>query len=65
MSKYVFVVTNVEIGWDNVCGVYETSESAYRSCFHDNPDNLTLEEMTDQVEDGNTPYVVRGKRLEV
>lgn len=65
MTNYVFVVTNLEMGWDNVCGVYQTSESAYRYCFHDNPDNLTLEEMTELVENGDTSYVVHAQRLEV
>lgn len=64
MSDYVFVVTHLEMGWDNVCGVYKTSESAYRHCFHDNPENLTLEEMTAMVEDGDTSYVVSAKKLE-
>lgn len=52
------------MGWDCVCGVYKTSEAAYRSCFHDNDFNLTLEEMTEQVENGDTVYVVHTKRLE-
>lgn len=64
MTKYVHVVTNLEMGWDNVCGVYESEESAYRSCFHDNPDNLSLDEMQALVEDGDTQYVVHTKRLE-
>lgn len=63
MTDYVYVVTHLEMGWDNVCGVYKTSEGAYRSCFHDNPDGFTLEEMTRQIEDGETEYVVHHKRL--
>ena len=62
MTDYVYVVTNVEMGWDCVCGVYKTSESAYRSCFNDE-DGLTLEEMTAKVEDGDTSYVVSAKLL--
>lgn len=65
MTKYVYVVTSTEMGWDCVCGVYETSESAVRHCFHDNPDNLTLEEMSEWVDNGDTPYVIHHTRLEV
>lgn len=62
MTEYVYVVTSLEMGWDCVCGVYKTSESAYRSCFeHDS--GLTLEEMTAQVEDGDTSYVIFTKLL--
>jgi hypothetical protein len=65
MREYVYVVTSVEMGWDCVCGVYKTPESAYRSCFHDNEEGLTLEEMEARVEDGDTSYVVHAKRLQV
>lgn len=61
MTEYVYVVTGVELGWDCVCGVYKTSESAYRRCF--DGDDLTLEEMIAQVENGDTSYVVSAKPL--
>lgn len=64
MTEYVHVVTHLEMGWDNVCGVYKTSEAAYRSCFRYNEDKLTLEEMIRQVEDAETSYIVHTKRLE-
>jgi hypothetical protein len=61
--KYVYVVTSVEMGWDCVCGVYENLDDAYQSCFHDNPLNLSLEQMEEMVEDGDTNYVVHTKKL--
>lgn len=64
MTEYVYVITHLEMGWDNVCGVYRDYEKAVRSCFHDNPDNLSLDEMTEQVEDGELQYVIHTKRLE-
>lgn len=64
MSEYVYVVTSTEMGWDCVCGVYESQESAYRRCFHSNEDGLSLEEMMEQVDDGDTPYVITAQRLQ-
>lgn len=32
MSQYVYVVTDVELGWDCVCGVYLTEEEAIAEC---------------------------------
>lgn len=58
----VYVVTNVEMGWDCVCGVYEKLDDAYRSCFSYNPLNLTLDQMEAMVEDGDTSYVVHAKK---
>jgi hypothetical protein len=63
MNEYVYVVTNVEMGWDCVCGVYQSEESAYRHCFHDNDDGLTLEEIIEKVDDGDTSYVISAQRL--
>jgi hypothetical protein len=57
----VYVVTSTEMGWDCVCGVFLSEESAVRSCFHDNPDNLTLEDMAYMVDDGDTSYVITYK----
>lgn len=62
--KYVFVVTNVDHGWDCVCGVYENRLDAYTRCFNGNHDNLTIEQMIDIVECGDTQYVVSAKKLE-
>lgn len=60
--KYVYVVTSTEMGWDCVCGVYENVDDAYRSCY--NPDNLSLDEMKELVENGDTAYVVSVKKLQ-
>lgn len=35
MVDYVYVVTDVELGWDCVCGVYLTEEEAEDSCKPD------------------------------
>ena len=62
-EQYVYVVTSTEMGWDCVCGVYDSEESAVRHCFHDNPDGLTLEEMDALVSDGETSYVISCKKV--
>lgn len=61
--KYVFVVTSVDMGWDCVCGVYENRTDAYRSCF-ERDSKLTIEQMINTVECGDTSYVVSAKKLQ-
>ena len=41
MNK-VFVVTNIELGWDNVLGVFTTRDLAIKYCA--NRDDMTPEE---------------------
>jgi hypothetical protein len=63
MTEYVHVVTSLEMGWDCVCGVYRSEESAIRSCFHDDEER-SLDEMRELVEDGSLMYVIHTKKLE-
>lgn len=49
--KDCYVITNVEMGWDCVCGVYETIEGVV-GCFEefDNEYFDQIEELTDEEE---------------
>ncbi len=61
---YVYVVTSVEMGWDCVCGVYTDYKSAVLSCFFDEDLERPYEELMDEVEDGETSYIIHQKQLE-
>lgn len=57
-GEYLYIVTNVEHGWDCVCGLYVDSDAAYLRCAENGE---TLEEITQLVEDGDTAFVVHRK----
>lgn len=59
----VYVVTNVEMGWDCVCGVYTDKVDAIRRCFGDNEADLSYEEMESLINNCDTSYVVHYKTL--
>lgn len=62
MKKIVYVVTGLELGWDCVCGVYEQYESAIKSLFDD--EDISIEEMIEQYEDGRLDYIIHEKYLQ-
>lgn len=64
MTKFVYVVTGLELGWDCVCGVYSDYERALVSIFYDNEDGLTVDEMEEQYDAGDTGYIIHTKRME-
>jgi hypothetical protein len=63
-SKYVQVVTHVEMGWDCVCGVFETYEGALRHIYSE-PEhaNMSFQELADMFEDDDTCYIIHEKRM--
>lgn len=63
MSSYVYVVTSTEMGWDCVCGVYKDYQKAVESCYWG--DDLSFEEKEAEIDNGDTPYVIHHKKLEV
>lgn len=64
MSEYVYVVTNIEMGWDCVCGVYKTNEGALRHIFPDAEHaEMTEDELEDLYNNENECCVIHCKRL--
>ena len=64
MTQYVYVVTDIEMGWDCVCGVYKTYEGALRHIFPD-PEHqeMTVGELEDLYNDANECCIIHEKRL--
>lgn len=65
MKETVYVVTGLELGWDCVCGVYRTFESALRYIFQE-PEHktMTVEELEELYDEGDSSYIIHDERLE-
>lgn len=61
MNKNIYVITNPELGWDCVCGVYEA----------DSEEDVAINFIEEELEEGQTPlgwmeehsYVIHDKYL--
>ena len=53
MSKTVYVITNTELGWDCVKGVYKTKNSALDSLRDEieNSENMSYKELESEIDD--------------
>jgi hypothetical protein len=60
--SHVHVVTNLDMGWDNVVGVFISEESALRYCFPDETEK-SLDELRDFYEENSYYLVIHTKRL--
>lgn len=64
MSEYVYVVTSLEMGWDCVCGVYQTNDGALRYIFEDDHEDQTEEQLQKRYDDSeNDNLIIHSKRL--
>lgn len=57
----VYIVTNVEYGWDCVCGVFVDLDEAYIRCAEGGE---TLEEIRKLVQNGDTGFVIHKKIIQ-
>lgn len=65
MTEYVYVVTNSELGWDCVCGVFKSNEGALRYIYNE-PEHasLTEAEMEAMLDDNHMCYYIDCQPLE-
>ncbi|UOL48454.1 hypothetical protein QGX12_gp031 [Pseudomonas phage Kremar] len=65
MKQTVYVVTGLELGWDCVCGVHRTFESALRYIFNDvEHKDMTVDELEELYDEGDSSYIIHDERLE-
>lgn len=64
MTEYVHVLTHVEMGWDCVCGVFESLDGALRHVYEDDQEGMTTEELEARFDEEHSCYVIHTKRLE-
>ncbi|ATW58252.1 hypothetical protein CNR37_00045 [Pseudomonas phage ventosus] len=63
MTKSVYVVTGLELGWDCVCGVHESFDGALRSIFEEDCEGKSTDELEDRYNNEDTGYIIHEKRL--
>lgn len=66
MDNYIYIITNVEMGWDCVCGAYFSKESVldyFSEIYSDGElEGMTFDEVFEYVEGG--PWVIHLTRLQ-
>ena len=61
----VYVLTNLESGWDCVSGVYSVQEDALRYIGSFYEENLSLAQLEALYETGDTQFVIHEKVLKL